>query len=94
MSSAACAGPSRADGRTIDREVFIATYIDLRTTALQSPTHRLSDDDRAAVLARHGVTAQDLTLFAEVRGRDAEFMRELWNEVESRMGPGAPSSRN
>ena len=92
FSSTSCGSRSGARGDTIDSEVFIATYVDLRTTALQSTSHRLSDEDRVAVLARHSVTAEDLALFAEVHGRDADFMREVWNDVESRMESESPST--
>ena len=80
------AGPSAP----IDREVFISTYVDLRAAALESDSAVLTDEARADVLDRHGVTAEDLLGFAEVHGRDVEFMREVWNEVEVRMDARRP----
>lgn len=76
----ACGPPEPTD--VIDRDVFIATYVDLRTAALDTDTMRLSDQDRSAVLARHGVTADELVRFAQVHGGDLEFMRDVWNDVE------------
>lgn len=80
--SLACGGPS-AD--TIDREVFIATYVDLRVAALDTDTAKVGTEEREEVLRRHGVTAEDLTTFAEVHATDLEFMRDVWNEVELRL---------
>jgi hypothetical protein len=94
-AAAACApGPAQA-GDTIDREIFIETYVDLRVAALGSETGALGDDARAEVLARHGVTAEDLLTFANVHGRDVELMRDVWNEVELRLDalrPEPPAS--
>jgi hypothetical protein len=91
-SAAACApGPAQAGG-TIDREIFIETYVDLRVAALGSETGTLGDDARAEVLARHGVTAEDLLYFADVHGRDVELMRDVWNEVEVRLDALRPES--
>jgi len=66
----------------IDRDLFIASYVDLRMAALDTDTMRLSEADRDMVLARHGVTSDDLIRFTEVHGGDLEFMRDVWNDVE------------
>ncbi|MEM7416351.1 MAG: hypothetical protein AAF389_12685 [Gemmatimonadota bacterium] len=79
LTTAGCGG---SGGDAIERDVFVATYIDLRTTALDTDSARLSDADRDAVLARHGVTDQDLLNFADVHADELEFMREVWNEIE------------
>lgn len=70
---------------TIDREVFIATYVDLRMAALETDSARVAPNERDAILQRHGVSADDLTTFAEVHADDLDFMRDVWNEVELRM---------
>ena len=69
----------------IEREAFIATYVDLRDAALREPRAEISDSARQAVLERHGVTEEELLRFAEVRGTDLVFMRDVWAEVERRM---------
>jgi len=87
LAWAGCGGgasePAAAGG--IDRELFIATYVDLRATTIRSDSFAISDTDRAAVLARHGVTEQQLLEFPELHGRDVEFMRTVWDEVERRL---------
>ena len=76
---------SDSGGNAIDREVFIETYVDLRISALQTDSQRLAVLDREAILAEHGVVATDLTHFATTYSDDVLFMRDVWNEVESRM---------
>ena len=84
---AGCGGDGQAGetGDAIDRAVFIDAYIDLRVAALRTDSLELSDEARAEVLGRHGVSAEDLVNFGEVHGRELEFMRDVWNEVEQRM---------
>jgi hypothetical protein len=79
---AACGGSAP---ETIDREVFIDTYVDLRTAALDTDSAKVAETDRAEILARHGVTEEDLLAFAEVHATELEFMRDVWNDVELRM---------
>jgi len=78
------AEPSAGD--VIDRETFVATYVDLRLAAVASPDFRIPPSARDEILARHGVDAEDLVRFAEAYGRDLELMNEVWTEVEERFG--------
>lgn len=68
----------------IDSETFIATYVDLRVAAVATPDFRIPPEARDEILARHGVSAEDLVAFAEAYGRDLELMNEVWTEVETR----------
>lgn len=79
----ACGGSERAN--VIDRETFIETYVDLRISALDTDSARLTDNDRETILARHGVSEDDLVEFVEAYASELEFMRDVWNEVEVRM---------
>jgi len=76
----------------IDREAFIETYVDLRVAALETETRQLSDEGRAEVLTSSGLTADDLVRFAEAHGRDLDFMRDVWNDVELRMDALLPDT--
>lgn len=84
---AACSPDTAAPASTttVERETFIATYVDLRTTVVRAEAHELSDEARAAVLARHGVTEEDLLSFVETHGGNVAFMRQVWDEVEARL---------
>jgi hypothetical protein len=81
-----CGGENQVTD-VIDREAFIATYVDLRRAALEIPTRQLSDTARARILAAHGVTREDLLQFAEVRGADPDYMVAVWTEVSAQMAP-------
>jgi len=85
-------GDGSASGAPIDRDAFVAAYVDLRIAALEADSSVISEAGRAEVLARHGITADDLLEFAELHGRDVEFMREVWNEVELRLDQRRPGS--
>ena len=78
-------GGGAPQGDTIDRELFITTYVDLRMAALDTDSSRVSDSERDEILQQHGVTADDLTTFADVHGADLEYMRDVWAEVELRL---------
>lgn len=85
-ATAACGSPPTPDEAEggLHRETFIATYVDLRVAALRNEgvmDPRLKE----SVLANHEVTDEELVDFAERHGRDVAFMRDVWNEVESRM---------
>lgn len=80
-----CAAEAPVKEGVIARDVFIDTYVDLRTTALRAPEAELTDEARAEVLTRHGVTEEDLLAFADAWGGDIEYMRDVWDEVEARL---------
>lgn len=84
--AAACGGGQPTlPSDLIDRETFIATYVDLRIAALQSPDRNIDTVASAEVLRRRGLEAHQLLDFADVHGRDVEFMRAVWDEVERRI---------
>jgi hypothetical protein len=92
LFAAACGddGSPAQPGDTIDREHFIATYVDLRVTALSGEGRELTDDERARVLSEHEVTEEQLLAFAEAHGEDLPYMKEVWNEVELRLDAERP----
>ncbi len=90
---AACGGATGGDTDTMDREVFVQTYVDLRVSALETDSQRLATPAREAILSEHGVTAEELTRFADANAADLEFMREVWNEIELRMDQPPADSR-
>jgi hypothetical protein len=82
MAAACGRGDGSASGNVIDRQTFISTYVDLRMAALDDPKVTVSDEQRAAILSRHGVDGESLLRFADVHGRDIRFMSDLWSEVD------------
>lgn len=79
----ACGGLSEPEPR--DRELFVATYVDLREAALASPDGKLTEAARAAVLERNGVSEVELLAFVETWSQDLDVMRVVWEEIEERL---------
>lgn len=69
----------------MDRETFIATYVELRAAALSSPTGLIDPGPRDSILASHGASEAALLEFAELRGGNPKFMNLLWSEVQTRL---------
>ena len=92
LTAAACGGGDahQAVEGVIDRETFIAAYVDLRAETLAGSELTLPDEDRDRVLARHGVDADGLLNFVDTYGRELEFMNGVWVEVEARLEALAP----
>lgn len=85
-----CTGGSPSDDPdTVAREKFVATYVDLRVTALQGDG-ALTDEQRRVVLERHAVSEDDLVRFVDVHGADLAFMRSVWDDVEARLDAARP----
>ena len=83
-----CEGETEPTG-VIERETFIATWIDLRNAAI-SAGGILSESARDRVLEQHDLTEEQLLGFADAYGGDPRYMAEVWTEVENRMRPAPP----
>jgi len=70
---------------SIERGTFVATYVDLRASALRRPSGKLTEEDRARILSEHGVSEADLLAFADAHGSNPSFMRAVWDDVEVRL---------
>lgn len=73
------------DEGLLDRETFIDVYVELRVMALHEGAPGLTDEERQEVLERHQVTEEQLLEFADFHGGDLPFMREVWDEIETRL---------
>lgn len=80
-------GSAAPDGpvETIDRQTFVATYVDLRLATLRDTSDTITPAERERVLRHHGVTREDLLGFVEIHGDRVEFMRGVWDEVDERI---------
>lgn len=85
--SFSCASEVResATAEVISREAFIEAYVELRVEALKSDDQEISLEARDRILTGLGLTDEDLLRFVERRGRDVQFMRRVWEEVDSLM---------
>jgi hypothetical protein len=86
-AATACrSGPSEAAPvSSPERDIFVATYVELRATAVRNASGKLDPEERREILARHGVTEESLLAFAREHGEDVSFMRAVWDEVETRL---------
>jgi len=80
----ACSSRSPAEP-AIDTEAFVSTYVDLRVAALSGRPREIPPEVRDRILARHGVTEEELLRFARVHGTDIDFMKRVWDEVQQRL---------
>ena len=88
----ACGGGTEtAPEGLIDRTVFIDAYVDLRVAALSQESGEITDAGRAEVLDSHSIQEEDLLDFAEGHGRNLDFMRDVWNEIEQRLDVERPA---
>ena len=71
LSAFACSGESTAspDEAGLDRETFIATYVDLRTAVIRDESHELSDQEREGCQRRRA----DRSGLPEVHGTHRTF---------------------
>lgn len=67
----------------VDRDTFVAAYADLRRAAGDS----LDEAARDSILARHGVTADELRAFVERHSDDPATLAETWREVMDSLAP-------
>ncbi len=85
VSLSACRGDTAGldEAVIIDREVFVAVYVDLRATALVTEAGEITDEARAEVLTRHDTSETDILNFGEFHAEDLIFMRQVWDEIET-----------
>lgn len=81
-----CGGDARPAG-VIDRETFVATWVELRRAAMGYRDGVSPADERARVLGAGGVSEEQLLAFIEAHGNDPRFLIEVWEEVGERMRP-------
>jgi hypothetical protein len=84
-SSCASDDPESSGADVISREAFVEAYVELRVEALKSDDQEISLEERNRILAGLGLTEEDLLQFVDRRGRDVQFMRRVWEEVDSIM---------
>jgi hypothetical protein len=77
------------EGDAIPRETFLAAIVELRLAAYRENNEGvLPAGAHEEILARHGVTAEQMTGFVEVHGRDIPFMDSVWIEIDGHVRAG------
>lgn len=73
----ACTEPS-AEAVGIERERFVAVYIDLRDAMVDGAADSAGRD---SVLAAHGVTRDELRAYVDAYADDPAALAETWREI-------------
>jgi hypothetical protein len=68
-----------------ERERFINAYVDWRVSSLRMQTSEIGEAARDSLLAVYDMTEDDLVDFVEEHGADVAFMRDVWNDIETRI---------
>ena len=76
IALAACEAPTADAG--IDRETFVATYVDLRRATVDG---RLDESVRDSILAARGTTQEELRAFLTSREDDPQAVADAWREI-------------
>lgn len=85
----ACAADETAFG--VSDERFIATMVDLRQAAMTAgPDTAQFEQLREGVLARHGVTEDELRAYMDMNSGDLSHMAAIWDSVAVRLSDPLP----
>jgi hypothetical protein len=87
----ACKQGSVAD--PISREEYIDVYVQILQAAAEEPDSVAATERAREILASHGVSEDDLLTFARNHADNAEYLVEIWSEIENRLrNPEEPDS--
>jgi hypothetical protein len=93
LSLAAC-GSGESDQETgIGRQEYIDTYVEILRAAEVAEDSVAATEAARAILARRGLTEDDLLEFGRRYSEDPEYLVEVWREIEERLRePERPDS--
>ncbi len=75
--------PEAGSAPSIPEATFVQAMVEFRTEALNWEEGHIPDDVRDSILARHGITGDDLVTYVEVWGNDVPHMYRVWAAVDS-----------
>jgi len=90
LAFAACQNDS-APADLISRKQYIDIYVEILRVADESPDSVVASERALAVLARHGVSEDELIAFARNHMDDPRYMVEVWSEIEERLRNPEPT---
>lgn len=84
LAFAACqSGSAPAD--PISRDEYIDIYVEILQVADEAPDSVTASERALAILARRGVSEEDLLAFAHNHMRDPQYLVDIWSEIEERL---------
>lgn len=90
LAFAACQSDSAPDD-LISRKQYIDIYVEILRVADESPDSVVASERALAVLARHGVSEDELLAFARNHMDDPQYLVEVWSEIEERLRNPEPT---
>jgi hypothetical protein len=82
---AGCPSADPAGSQSIQREQFVQVVVELRQAEQQARTAPDFEERKAEILARHGVTEEELMQFAARHGSEVRVMLEIWDTIHARL---------
>ncbi|UCC74389.1 MAG: hypothetical protein JSV86_07480, partial [Gemmatimonadota bacterium] len=92
LALAACGRGELDWGTGIDRQEYVDTYVEILLAAEIAEDSVAATESARAILARRGLTEDDLLEFGRRHMDDPEYLAEVWTEIEERIR--APESRD
>ena len=86
----ACQSDS-APADAISREEYIDIYVEILRVADESPDSVTASERALAILARRGVSEEDLLAFARNHMADPQYLVDVWSEIEERLRNPEPA---
>lgn len=90
LAFAACQGDS-SPADPISREEYIDIYVEILRIADESPDSVVGSERALAILAKHGVSEEELLSFARNHIDDPQYLVEVWSEIEERLRNPEPA---
>jgi hypothetical protein len=90
LLAAACDRPPRTSSNTISEDRFVEAYVAMsrvRADTITEDTAR-ADSLRAAVLAEHGLTEEQMREFVSARSRNPQQLATVWEQIRTRLEQG------
>lgn len=87
--SAACGG--RQPAGPISEEQYVEIYVEILRAADEAADSIAASKRATEILAKHGVSQDDLLKFARLNS-DADYLAEVWLEIENRLRNPEPDS--
>lgn len=85
LSLAACGSGESDQELGISREEYIETHVEILLAAEAAQDSVAATEAARAILARRGLTEDDLLEFGRRHREDPEYLAEVWSEIEERI---------
>ncbi len=84
----ACGG---AEEPTLSEDEYVDAYVELLRAIDEEPDEAAASARAAEILARRGITEEDLAAFVERHRDDPKYLAEVWRRIEMRLRNPEPA---